>query len=298
MRICFGASVFVLLAVLALAGCSDSELESSVENAVEELLGTQVSEEEAQAASQARSEREEELIATCMRSAGHEYVPRPVVAPEVLDSNDQDGYGIATSYLAFVEGTAVLQRIDSDPNVEILSKLGPQEQAAWRLALSGGLGNQILTPEEATEALFEGTANGCAHAARLQIAEETGPTNQQLIDAYKEHMAGVRFDARVQEAQDGWPVCMSQAGYSFSSTVEPSQLIADEMSRFARSIVLVPMDETGRPQLSRQQLSDLSRLAEEERELAKLDRTCSEPIRTAMREVATELQQEFLEKYG
>lgn len=189
-----------LVAAVALVGCGgggDKSSKAAEEPAsVEEQLGFSQTTEPAALASV------EERIARCMKEQGFEYTPVDPVARQAAltgksgisgdEFDKQFGYGIATLY-----GRGTPQ---SDPNARIRDSLGPADQRAYDLALTGGQPGQTFfraadtgdfsrlggCTKQAADALFGGSKLLGVLQRKLDELDEAVLEDQRMVRAFEQ----------------------------------------------------------------------------------------------------------------
>ena len=153
------------------------------------------------AADEARYEQEErqreQMIAQCMRAAGHQYTPSPSVDASTLRS--------AAEARAAAEG----------PNLRHAQTLAPEQRQAYFMALYG-------VPDPYTEDASKlhdpasPTGGGCVGEA-LRALPGVYAAAAALTEEYVAMRRSVLEDARVTAAEGRWAECMRGRGQNFTS---------------------------------------------------------------------------------
>lgn len=225
----------VTVAAAVLAGCGGggsttaAPIQAQAEDAAEfGLSGAEI---------ELRQVKVENLIQTCMKAHGFDYVPvDPATLRAAMDSNSkpsglseqefrtQYGYGISTLYDA-----QLLQALNSqgEPNKKIRDALAPADLAAYDRALYGenpaatfaaALDSEDLTglggcTKEAVDAVFP--------AAEIKLVRSSGNSQDAVGELALQ-------DPRVIEANRSWAGCMRAAGYGYA---KPDEIKTDLKSR-------------------------------------------------------------------
>lgn len=213
-------------------------------------------------------EQVEAGIASCMASAGFEYVPIDAVTfreamdsltePAGLSSEEfvaQYGYGISTS--------PPTEDFGAGPeNAAILRDLSPADQTAYMRTLLGD--DTEATFVIALENEDMSTIGGCTKTAVESVltAEQLNPTFQNPFDVL------VAQDPRVISAMEDWSGCMSDAGYDFGTLDDAEEEIADRLDTLTNGED--PATLTG------SDADALAQLQEDERAIAAVDSDCQD----------------------
>jgi len=246
----------------------------------------------------AQLQREQELIAQCMRDAGFDYLPMPVLVPptQLVQPNDrvwitQWGFGV-------VAGPDGINNnwfeIPPDPNEAIRSEFTPAELEAYHQALSGDWAGVIgVLPDDVP---LEN--RGCRGFAQAQIqaepvlfatellqTDEWAPL-QEALWAMSDKYA--RSDALRQAVHD-WAMCMVDAGYpNFERQTQAASTIRDEFQRIPRLSdgSFAPIADTLIPELQEREI-DLA--------LADFDCRSSTDFDNRIREARHNIETQFVE---
>ncbi len=194
---------FIAAVALTAAACGGS---GGNDTAVEDQLGF------SQEGTEQRQARVENLVSTCMRTQGFEYVPIDPAAQRVallgsssLSSEEyekQFGYGITTLF-------EQRQKVALGANEAVRSRLGATEGAAYDRALLGDKGGTFL---QAMDTGDFSQLGGCT----LKATEEAfgGATVLQSLQAKLSELdQQIENDPRFLAAAAKWSVCMKEAGF-------------------------------------------------------------------------------------
>ncbi|NED95383.1 hypothetical protein G1H11_08655 [Phytoactinopolyspora alkaliphila] len=254
--------------------------------------------------------RIEELVAECMRDAGFEYVPESLenddtglpafdeaYALEPGEFAEQYGYGLTT-----ITFTGAANEPEQDgPNDDIRDALSESARKAYDAALWG----------EQNEDSGIRDSTGCYDQAHAKAGDD-GPTLDEIsvefdplfedVDALFDR---VRRDPRVSAAVGDWQECMADHGFpGFDELDQPYWSVHQQASE-----VSVPEDEL--PATAGEDggviiegdarfvidPQDLARLKEYETELATADFRCRDEHEHTYRDVALELEEEFVDAH-
>lgn len=237
----------------------------------------------------------EQTIASCMNTAGFQYVPVDYLT--VRKSMDADkkaggltdeefrsqfGYGITTQpvtpgappQLSAPDSAATIGL--GSENVRLFNSLSAADQAAYNRALLGE--NTATTFAVTLEAEDFSQTGGCTRAA----IEQTFKPNE-LGSAYTNPGDGlIAQDSRVIAATAKWSACMREAGFNYNN---PEGIEADFKERL--TAVTAGTDPNILNTEARRALTELQG---EERAVAVADFECAEEfIEPAVKQVETEL---------
>lgn len=217
------ASLLVLVASCGAAGSSDSGGAEPAYGSAEFGL--------TEAELNARIEAVEADIATCMRTAGFEYVP--VDAATVRDAMDADGtkpgvsdedyvaqygFGITT---VFDDPVADLGR--GEQNNTIVAALPPAERVAYDRTLLGEPGSVALARALEDEDLSN--TGGCTRAA-LEKAFATDELNGSYVNPAD---VLLEQDPRMVKAIEEWAQCLRDAGFDYAHPDEITDELAERL---------------------------------------------------------------------
>lgn len=217
--------VLACLGVVAGCGSDPSANSSSTEASFEEALGMD------EASQQAREAEVQELVRTCMKAEGFEYIPMDPSASGMVVRNDggdegrdaesraTKGYGITTGFLSRPRPA---QGESDNPNQAIREAMSEADRKAYDTALMG---------PEAAEQMAEG-GGGARRIVRRAGGDggEAGPPGDQgcfgkaqaevpggpeeLGAEMEEMRERALADPRLIEAERDWAACMAGAGYT------------------------------------------------------------------------------------
>lgn len=184
-----------------------------------------------------RQIRVEDLIKTCMKSQGFDYVPvDPATLRAAMDSNSkpnglsekdfrkQYGYGIATLYEAQLKQAQASQ---GQPNQRIRSALAPAQQVAYDRTLYGA--NPSATFAAALDSEDLSQIGGCTKKAVDQVfpAQEV----RRLVRGSQDAIGELALqDPRVVEATRAWSDCMRRAGFTYANPDEVETALKDRLA--------------------------------------------------------------------
>jgi hypothetical protein len=228
----------------------------------------------------------EAIVATCMTSAGFEYVPvDPATARIAMDSDSkvsgtspdqfrsEFGYGITTLF-AGVDNQATLGA--GEANVRIRNALSAADRVAYNRALYGenpGATFVVGLDEET----FSQTG-GCTRTAVEQVfsADELGAS---FVNYQDDQDAQILADPRVIGAYTNWANCMREAGYTYK---DPLDIEADLPERLTS--ITLGADPASLP------TDALAALQEEEKAIAAADYDCEQQyVADTKQQVAADL---------
>ena len=212
--------VFSALLVLApsLAACGGKSDNRSTESAaVDSPLGLD------DAASALMQTRVEELVKTCMKSAGFEYVPVDPNATKaaitgVSGLSDEEfrrqfGYGLSTVFEKVVEISQSAK--SADPNVTYRNSLDLAGQKAFDVALTGGKTDvSVSGAVESAKAGDLGGLGGCVEEGTTAVFG--GANVVSALAKIEELDARAEADERLIKARADWSNCMRKLGFEYS----------------------------------------------------------------------------------
>ncbi len=251
--------------------------------------GTDMGDDERQAAGDAWLLANEELIASCMKEQGFEYVPHPptpagfdfnTIGSADLDDPDwieRYGYGIV-----FAPDREKVT-ITADPNEEIIEGLTGPERTAYYAALSG-------TDAFDAEGEYDPSKGGCMGAAQIELDGEDptrGDEFRPLRDAVMDFYEALGTQAEIVALDAAWAECMSAAGHgSFATQMEPLYEVNSELLMLLREYEDSAWEEP-----------EMEALGAREIELALADLACREETgyRASYASVRTTLEERFVQ---
>ena len=202
------AGGLALLAGLALGigACGGSSGEKS---SIDEQLGFTPE------GTEQRQLRVENLIATCMRLQGFEYVPQDPKAQRAAllgtsslsaeDFEKQFGYGITTLF-------EQSQKVATGPNEAVRNRLATAEARAYEIVLLGDRGGTFA---QAMDTGDFGQLGGCTLKA-TQDAFGGAPVLESLQSKLLELDKQIENDPRLVAAYTAWSRCMRDAGFDLA----------------------------------------------------------------------------------
>jgi hypothetical protein len=258
----------------------------------------------------AQQRRMEDLIATCMRDQGFEYVPVP---PEAKPKSkfaeafelppdkfaEQYGYGIST----FDWGDPVGEN-DTDPNRQIRDRLSATAKKAYDKALDGE-GMVVAAGGGAKVSSSKSTDLGCRGKAAEQVygkpkdLKDPGQEMRRFDSLFKDLEAlrkRIEADPRVADAAQAWSDCMADARYTGLNKPEDARTKVQQRMDRLLGIDTSGPGPTAKPKspkdLDPAQLSALKRY---ELAIAKADYDCKQThYEKPFREVQFQLETEFV----
>lgn len=283
------AGALVLTACTSEGGEATTTL-SPIEQYMSAGQGTDLGDEERQAAGDAWLLENEELIAGCMKDAGFEYVPHaptPVgfdfnsLGSAELDDPDWiERYGYGIVYAPDREEIVIA----SDPNEEIVASLSDAERTAYYVALAGG------SSAVDADGQYDPAKGGCMGAAQIELdardplkADEFAPLRDAVMAFYTE----VPAQPEIVALDAAWAECMSAAGHG------PYVSQMDPLGEINGSLAML-IDELGDAAWEDSQTQELGT---REIELAQADFACREETdyRKKYAAVRTTLEERFVE---
>ena len=184
----------------------------------------------------ARQSRVEADIHECMKAQGFDYVPvdpfaqrAAVTGASRLSDEDflnQFGYGISTLW-----GRGGVQ---SDPNQQLRTSLGPADRRAYDRALWGD--NPGATFQAAVDSGDFTKLGGCTRNATESVfgGAQVLTQLQGKLDQLDERILA---DQRMVRALERWTSCMAEAGYRYE---DPDEIDSDLTKRMERIVGPLP----------------------------------------------------------
>jgi len=304
--------------VLSMAACGNAGATSDGTNAasstrptsplnqiMEPVWGSNLSQEEAQRRNDERAMQVEELTAQCMNELGFEYTPNPNSGGTVIvDSDDtwqpenrdwvaQWGFGVVNNpWNARWEAENAAReesgetQFPVDPNAHLWDTMSESEMRAWQQALWGPPMEDLpegIWNSETGEILDNDAWNehrGCQGRAWAQVDADS-PWNLMQSEEFRpltEAMNGVwdsvQNDPQWAALDREWSACMANAGYpGFLTQQDANNSIWDQQSEIQNGIDWENWNwDLGSP--NAQTVPELAALAEREVELALADFDC------------------------
>ncbi len=238
---------------------------------------------------------EENLIASCMREAGFEYIPWEISSDDYPDGDEEDawefteeraareGYGYSSTESESDEAERM------DPNADYLAAMSETERAAYELALWG---EQDTVDDDGewdwTKAGCQGKASNEAWAATPMAAFDDpawDELNEQTSRVYEEALA----DPKMTAVNATWSDCMNEAGYDFAKVMDPNDSFAEQYSA---------LWDAADPEAGTDKAAEAA-LREQEVATAVADARCREEVgyKKIEMEVASAYEQEFVDKH-
>ncbi|MFI5710221.1 hypothetical protein [Kribbella sp. NPDC051620] len=270
----------------------------------------------------AKQRKIEESTATCMKTAGFDYV---VVPPEQKGKGkfdeafslppdkfaEQYGYGVST-----IDWGKPDDADKDDPNAKIRKALSPNAQKAYDKALNGQLaisGNGGMIAAQPAGGKGKPMDTGCRGKAAEEVygkADEHQADFAKFDSLFKDLEAlRKRFEAdqRVIDATAAWADCLADAGHSgFKKLDDPRSSISDKLDKLTGAKknggpTSAGGDDKGNvtvfqaPSLDKVPAAQLADLRKEEIELAKADQGCKKKVYDEPAKLAQyELEKEFV----
>ena len=210
--------VSVVLVMVALTACSGKSDNSGTRSAaVDSPLGLD------EATSALMQTRVEELVKSCMKRAGFEYVPvdpnatkAAITGTSGLTDDEfrrQVGYGISPVFEKIVEISQSAKSVD--PNVTYRSGLDPAGQQAFDVALTGGKADvSVSGAVEAAKTGDLGGLGGCVEEATTAVFG--GANVVSALAKIEELDSRAEADERMVKARADWSNCMRKQGFEYS----------------------------------------------------------------------------------
>lgn len=237
----------------------------------------------------------EDVIASCMRSSGFEYVSQQTTGVEQFGILGLDldpdayakryGFGIANGAIQGI-------KVQSDQQTEYLTSLSPEEYLAYRVALEG----DGALKEPGTEVLEIG---GCTREALDSVDQPTWSAHSEWLDAVSVELSQrLSSDSRLIEIEEQWVQCMADSGYGGLISVEQLSIsLSDEFSQLFQ--VLIPTQDFRNGDEFLDALDDESRSAFEEFrsreiELAVASHECSKDHDATVASISEEIERSIL----
>jgi hypothetical protein len=182
-----------------------------------------------------RVESTEQLIATCMKQAGFQYVALDFGAVKAAMDSDQTAAGLSSEDFVKQFGLGVTTQFDKPlvvfgagpQNNDFLNGLGASDQVAFRRELWGE------TPDwshvRAIEQEDFSQTGGCTLAAATQTYSPTELSGNYVNPKDKL----IQQDPRMVTARQQWTTCMRDAGYEYD---EPDQ-VSEDLTERLKAIV-------------------------------------------------------------
>jgi len=325
-----GASALVLsMAACGNAGAtsdgggaaSSARPTSPLNQIMDQVWGTNLSQEEQQRQLDERSMRQEELIAQCMNELGFDYTPNPNSGGTIVVGGDdiwqpdnrewvaQWGYGAVNSpwnarweaEQAAREEAGVEPETWFDPNQHLWDTMSDTEMQAWQRALWGPpmeeLPEGIWNPESGeildNEAFNE--HRGCSGWAWNQIDADSAWNLMQsdefrpLMDAMNDMHQRVQDDPQMFAIESEWATCMANAGFpGFNRQFDAQNSIWDRQSEIQNNIDWENWDWATMGNVGPNSVPELAALAELEIETALADLDCRESVNLRTRQEAVQ----------
>jgi hypothetical protein len=199
----------VLVTVLVIPACGGSSDSSKVAFGDREFGMTD-------ADYTAHVERTQDLMASCMKRAGFDYVPVDVATIQRAQASVRKEPGLSERQYREKYGFAVTTRFDDPvftiglgPNAQTMAALPPAQRTAYQLTLVGP-NKEANFPFALDDEDFSDTG-GCTREAVSQVF-----TPEQLTGGYVNPKDGLLDqDSRMREARDKWANCMQDQGFPY-----------------------------------------------------------------------------------
>lgn len=189
-----------------------------------------------------KQNRVEELVKTCMKKAGFEYVPvDPNATKAALTGTGglsdeeflrQFGYAISTIFEKVVE---ISQSSNSvDPNVTYRSRLDAAGQAAFDKALTGG--RIDISVSGAVSAAKAGDLDGLGGCIEEGTTAVFGDANViSALAKIEELDTRAEADERLVKARADWSNCMKKQGFDYPDPNSVDGAITDKLAAIVGS---------------------------------------------------------------
>lgn len=161
-------------------------------------------------------ERTQDLIATCMKRAGFDYVPVDVATIEKAQASIRKEPGLSRRDYALKYGLSVTTRFDDPvftiglgPNADTMNALPPAQKTAYQMTLLGP--NKDANFAFAFDEEDFSDTGGCTREAVSQVF-----TPDQLTGTYvnpKDEL--LDNDPRMRDARNKWSSCMQDQGLPY-----------------------------------------------------------------------------------
>ena len=188
-----------------------------------------------------------ELIGSCMRLQGFEYIDYvPVIPPQDttatnpygwdldIEQAEESGYGLIVNLEETRRYDTIRQFVDMDPNTQIRAELSLDERLEYDITWIGQplsptpeeLGeippgtevNESGIPVDWAKDLVIDETGGCKGAANREVF---GPElTLEETDALQDVDSRTEGDPEVVEAEKAWSTCMAREGYSLGGFVD------------------------------------------------------------------------------
>lgn len=180
----------------------------------------------------------QELIASCMKAEGFDFIPSVPEVPDMMSERSElserawtevYGYGISTAF----ESLAQMQA--SDPNLAIMSDMDEVEQEVYMATLIGSdMASGDITDPADLPPLEE---QGCAGQAVLASGGEAlGEGLSEFNVAYGEAMERMQNNPAMSAAADEWSVCMTAEGYDFADQEDSYEYVSVQFEEATSSL--------------------------------------------------------------
>ena len=267
----------------------------------------------------AKQRKVEDATASCMKTAGFEYVAVPPEQNAKSKFSDafnlppdkfaeQYGYGISTIDWSKAGGDD-----DSNPNTKIRSALSPAAQKAYDKALNGpnATGNGAIVIEGGKGGPSSSSQQdlGCRGKAVKEVYGEGADRSidfKKFDSLFKDIQAlqkRIDSDQRVVDATSAWSDCMADAGHSgFKKVDDPRQQIQQKLDTLTGNKPPAKGGPsktiTGPPSFDKVDSAKLSELRKSEIALAVADQKCkASGYDDAYKKVQYAAEKEFVDQH-
>lgn len=219
-----------------------------------------------------RIESTEQLIATCMRDAGFDYIALDAASVKAAMSSDKSAPGMSSEEYLSRYGLGITTRVDNPlvvfgagpENAAHLDGLSPADQVAFRRALWGE--SPEMNHARAIEEEDLSATGGCTRDAAAQTYSTSELSGSYLNPADRL----VAQDPRMVTALTTWSECMRADAFLYAT---PDDVDADLIERFAA--ITNGQDPST---LTGPGLDQLQALQDEERAIAAAMTACEERV--------------------
>ena len=253
----------------------------------------------------------EELVSSCMKRSGFEYIPvdptasaTAVVGTTGLSDDEyrkQYGYGIST---IFEKVVAAAQSTASsvDPNAAIRTKLDAAGAAAYDKALTGG--NADVSVFGAVDAAKAGDLSGLGGCVKEGTVGVFGDANvTAALSKIEELDKRTEADPRLVAAKALWAKCMKDAGFDYSDPNAVDGVIQDKLAAIVGAGAAKSLGEGGKfnpaafspSNLPPYDKAALAKLQAEELSTAQTDLACEVKY---VKEIDAKVKDEYQKKFA
>jgi hypothetical protein len=242
------------------------DAEGAFESPLAELMGWQG---ESPEESRRKQLEVEDLVATCMREEGWEYIPVDYAAqyPEQDESielqqdpeafGEKYGYGVVYNYEQWEEPSLLGEENPrdvafEDPNMAYVEGLTESETEAYYESLYGkAVASTVPAEEESTPVMVAPTDQGCMGRANAEVyGADPMMEDPDLQERLNEYFEDTQNDPRLADANAAWSECMGDelegievAGQPIDGPDDVYGYI-DQLKYKAMGLEIVPFDDS------------------------------------------------------